>query len=166
MKPAIQLGVVTGVASSLWMYLKYALDNPSLGGINPSMPFLILFTGIGVGIFLHKKSNEFGPGILPFKEGAKTGVLISVIAGFILAGYAMLHFLVVHPEYLQEASESLRTTMEEANKTASEIEKEIANLQSTRSVGKLMFGSFTITLIIGMVASFLIAAVLKKEPSA
>ena len=55
--------------------------------------------------------------------------------------------------------------MEKAGKTAPEIEEEIASLQSDKSVGKLMFGSFTMTLIIGMVASFLFAAVLKKEPS-
>ena len=166
MKLAIQLGLYTGIASSLWMYLKYALDNPSLGGINVYMPFIILFSGIGIGIYFEKKSGKFGKDLLPFKEGARVGVLISLIAGFILAGYAMFHFLVVHPEYLQEAAESVRVAMEKAGKTAPEIEEEIASLQSDKSVGKLMFGSFTMTLIIGMVASFLFAAVLKKEPSA
>ena len=53
--------------------------------------------------------------------------------------------------------------MEKDNKDATEIEQAIAQMKSAKSVGKLMFGSFTVTLIIGMVGSFIIAALLKKE---
>jgi len=55
--------------------------------------------------------------------------------------------------------------MEKDNKSTTEIEQEIAQMKSVKSVGKLMFGSFTITLIIGMVGSFIIAALMKKDPA-
>ena len=166
MKSAIQFGLFTGIASSLWMYLKfaYSISNAAFGGVAAYLPFLILFLGIGTGIYFRRHSVEFGPGFLSFKEGARAGVVISLIAGLTLATYAMVHFLAVHPGYLQEASDTLRAAMEKDNKDATEIEQAIAQMKSAKSVGKLMFGSFTVTLIIGMVGSFIIAALLKKEP--
>jgi len=166
-KLAIQFGLFTGIASSFWMYLKYvnSIDNSSFGGTAAYFPYFILFTGIGMGIYFRRSAEEFGQGLISFKEGAGTGVVISLITGLTLAAYAMVHFLVIHPEYLQEASESLRAAMEKDNKSTTEIEQEIAQMKSVKSVGKLMFGSFTITLIIGMVGSFIIAALMKKDPA-
>jgi hypothetical protein len=167
MKTVVQFGLFTGIASSLWMYLKYvnSIDNASFGGAAVYIPFLILFTGIGIGIYFRRSAEEFGQGFISFKEGARTGVIISLIAGLTLAAYAMVHFLVVSPEYLQEASESLRAAMEKDKKSATEIAQEIAQMKNDKSVGRLMFEWFTRILVIGMVGSFIIAALLKKEPA-
>ena len=55
--------------------------------------------------------------------------------------------------------------MEKAKKSATEIKQAIAKMKSDGSVGNLMFWSFTRILVIGMVGSFIIAALLEKEPA-
>ncbi|PCH86249.1 MAG: hypothetical protein COB88_08535 [Flavobacteriales bacterium] len=166
MKASVQIGLITGLIAGIWQHIEYlnGISHDSFGGVAGFIPYFILFAGIGAGIYYRRNSTEFGLGYLSFKEGARTGVMISLAAGFCLAVYAMLHGLVINPEYLNEYLDFVREALEKQNKTAEEIEVELADIRNSGSVGKLMFAKFSTTLIIGMVASFIIAALFKRDP--
>ena len=168
MKLAIKFGLMTGAITVLWRYLNHLqlFESTVLAGLDGIFPFVILFGGIGAGIFFHRRSDEFGAGLLSFKEGAKTGVIISVIVGLCLAGFAMFFYTVINPDYIQEAEQGLRQAMADGNRDAAEIEKKVAEMKDSGNLGNLMFGIFTINLVIGIAASSILAAILKKEPEA
>lgn len=167
MKLAIRYGLITGGVSVIWNHIEYVagISHSSFGGIAGFLPYFLLFAGIGVGIYFQRRSEEFGLGILTFREGARTGVVISLVTGLFLAGYSMLYGLVINPFYLQEYLDFVRESLEAVNETPAQIERQIADIKKDGSVGQLMFSKFMITLIIGIVGSFLIAATLKKERS-
>ena len=167
MKLAAQFGLITGVCIGIWTHFEYiyGVNHNSFGGLAGFIPHLMLFAGIGIGIFLLRSSSEFGLGCLSFKDGARAGVVISLITGLCLAVYAMLHGLVINPDYLLEYIAFMKESMEEANLSGDVIDQEIAKIKEDGTVGRLMFSKFTVTLVIGMVGSFIIAGMLKKEPT-
>ena len=166
MKLAVQFGLITGIASCFWEHMEYVYDinHESFGGAAGFILYFILFAGIGIGIYYRRGSEEFGIGNLSFKEGARTGVIISLVAGVCLAAYAMLHGLVINPEYLQEYTSFVREALEKKGEPEAKILQEIAQIEKDGSVGALMFAKFTVTLVIGMVGTFIIAALMKREP--
>ena len=166
MKLPIKFGLITGLASVVWKYIEYTtgMTHSSLGGVAGFIPYFILFIGIAIGIFLHRASNEYRIGIISFKNAARTGVIISMVAGLGVAGYTMFHCLVINPAYLQDYLDFVQIALEKENASAADIAKELAELKRTGTVSKLMFAAFTTTLVIGMIGTFMIAAIFKKEP--
>lgn len=151
----------------MWRFLSSieSLGLNSLGSLGGLIPFVILFSGIGFGIYFHRRSDDFGAGFISFKDGTKTGVIISVITGLCVAAFAMFFYTIVNPDYVQEAEAGLRAAMELENKDAAEIEKKVTEMKSSGKLGNLMFGIFTITLVIGIAASSIIAGLLKRDPN-
>ena len=162
---AVKFGIYTGIISVIWKYTEYKIGvtHDSFGGLAGFFPYFLLFIGIATTIYFQRRSEEFGIGNISFKDGARTGVIISLITGLFFAGYTMLHGLVLNPAYLQEYVGFVREALEEQHKSQAIIEQEIADIQNSGSIGKLMFASFTTTLVIGMVGSFIIAGLFKKE---
>jgi len=165
LKLAVGFGLITGIVVNLWRYLSYINEDirEAFGGVGGAVPFILLFVGIAVGIYFQRRSEHFGVGLLSFKEGAKTGVLISVIAGLCSAAFLMFLYTVINPDYMQEAAQGIRDVMGAQNKSPQEIEQAIQDMKNSGKLGNFMFAIFSITLVIGMVGSFLIAALLKKE---
>lgn len=166
MKLAIKFGLIAGLVSSLWTFIGFlqGFNQESLGGLAGVLPFIILYIGIATGIYFQRKSDEFGPGILSFKEAARTGVIISLVAGICLAGYSMLSGLVINPSYLEDYMALVREVLEKQSTPIDEIERELADIKSSFTVGQLMFSKFMITLLIGMAGAFIMAGLLKNDP--
>ena len=161
----LKYGILTGLAAVLWKLGEYYLNlnSNTIGAWAGFIPYFILFIGVFIGILAQKRDDISGAGLLEFKQGARTGVVISLVTGIIIAIFGFVYCRFINPEFLEQHLAMTKDLMLKDKRPAEIIEKEMQMIKDSASVGRLMFRSFTTSLFIGMIVSFILAAILKKE---
>ncbi len=164
-KLPLKYGILTGSAAVSWKLAEYYLNlnSSTIGAWAGFIPYFILLIGVFIGILAQRHAEESGAGLLDFKQGARTGVVISLVTGIILAIFGFVYCSFINPEFLEQYLAMTKDLMIKDKQPAEVIEKEMQLIRDSASLGRLMFRSFTTSLFIGMLGSFVFAAILKKE---
>jgi len=161
----LKYGIFTGSAAVSWKLAEYYLNLNvnTIGAWAGFIPYFVLLIGVFIGILTQRLNKKSGAGLLDFKQGARTGVVISLVTGIILAIFGFVYCRFINPEFLEQYLAMTKDLMLKDKQPAEIIEKEMQMIKDSASLGRLMFRSFTTSLFIGMLGSFIFAAILKKE---
>jgi len=143
----------------VWKLAEHYLNLNVSGFVSGLIPILIMFAGILVAILITKSGKEE----LEFKEAARTGVIISVFTALVMGGYVYTYCVFLNPNYLQQYVTNVITSMTQAGYTVNDIEQQVKVLREASTVGRQVFLSITVTLVVGMIFSFIAAGWLTKK---
>lgn len=165
MSIALKYGILTGISAVLWKLAEFYLNlnTNTLGVWAGFIPYIILFAGIFIGNIAQKIDKQSGAGLLDFKQGARTGVVISLITGITLSIFGFVYCNFINPDFLDQYLTLSKMQMINDKQPVEVIEKEMKMIKDSASVWRLMFRSFTKSLFIGIVGSFIFAAIMKKD---
>ncbi len=151
------------IATKLIIFFTHALFSPI--GIYSGLFSLFL---ISIPLFLavkNRRDNELG-GYISFKEIAKVGLGISVIAGLTISVFTYFYYLLIDHETLSYLTEQTRNYLVEAKKSQSEMDTELQALKDFYAPFHQATGVLTGILIAGVIFSVIASTfLLRRNPN-
>ena len=121
---------------------------------------LIPITIIVIAILYKKKD---GGGFLEFKEGMKTGIIISLITGIITTFFMMLYNSYINPEFFDTALAYQTKLFKEAGKTPEEIASILEQYKTNQKLSAQLVSGLIGTPLMGMLPTLLVTMILRKS---
>jgi len=152
--------ILFGAALTLGSQLSYS-NQEIIGYTVIVVSLLFVYFGIK-----HFRDRENG-GQVSFKKGLTVGLLISVCAGLGIGIVDGLYVSVINPDFFQQYSEAMMTTLKESGDTEklAEMQKQMKTFESMSVPALGLFSGalmFVTVLLIGLVISLLSSLILKK----
>jgi hypothetical protein len=153
MKTAVTGGIVLGILVGLWTFVMgftgWYKDPVLLNAF-----FLVILIQIGVLVWGLRRGATEGR-----RYGGQVGlgVLISLIGGVIIIFSSLLFTTIVFPDYFNELRALHEQMLQQAGKSASEIQAEVALVARTQTPAIQAFAGFAGTMVTGLVVSLITA---------
>lgn len=159
MSPILSAGLLIGVLCAVWTFVMgftgWYKDPAMLNAF-----FVVIAIEIGGLIWGLLRTAAQGRG---YGAQVVAGTLMSVIAGVIVVCSSLLFTLVAFPNYFQEVEAAQRQVLQAQGKTPAEIDAAVGtNSAAATPMGQAMAG-FIGTLVTGILASALIAIVVRRR---
>jgi hypothetical protein len=151
------LGTVTGL-------------NPMDGGSGEWSFISLIFSLLGFAIWIifivramQQYRDDVKNGVMSYGQALGTGVLTALVMGIISALYMILHYYVIDPSAIDQIREAMEAGYEESGMTEEQMESSewIIDLMSSPTVLAIM--SVFSTVFMGLLISFVAAAVTKRD---
>ena len=167
MKPSVKSGLYTGLLSGLWLLSCFTIVSWFNSSLHLEIPawriraysglfsILILVVGIYLGTREVRRQNSSS---ITYGEAVNTGIIISVIAGVLVALFSLLYCTVINPGYAAYMAKEAEKAMiaahespEKINLQMDKIKKEFSTLSqvSMALIGQIVVGTIS-SLIIGI----------------
>jgi hypothetical protein len=164
MRPAIRWGLLLAAGLCLWTLLlhvtgvystrlQYASAADSLAIVFP------LFALTAAMLERRRRQSDE----LTFREGFETGCATMMISWPVTAAFMLLYHHVIHPQWLERLIAFERQRLVASGATEAQIAAMGAQFGARAGIGYELKTSFVGTLILGVVASALIALVLRRR---
>lgn len=163
----------TGIASSLWLLGSFSIvvwldahifhaDIPATqvrayGGL---FSILILVIGIYLGMKAVKKENAMN---ISYGQAVKTGILISVITGIIVALFSFLYCTVLNPGYADFMVSETQKAMVNAHASANEINDKLISVKKQFSTGSQVMQALVGQIAVGSISSLIIGLFIRSK---
>jgi hypothetical protein len=159
MTPILSAGLLIGVLCAVWTFVMgftgWYKDPARLNAF-----FLVIAIEIGGLIWGLSRTAAQGRG---YGAQVVAGAMMSVIAGVVVVCSSLLFTLVAFPDYFREIEAAQRQVLQAQGRTPAEIEAAMqGNAAAATPMGQAMAG-FIGTLLTGIVASAIIAIVLRSR---
>ena len=155
----VKVGVVLGVLVTLWTFIMGFTGwykNPNL----VSLFFVVILIQIAVLIWGLKKAAKGARTYLGIVAG---GTLMSIIGGVIIFFGSLLFTMVVFPNYFEEIRSMGIEILRAQGLSESEITARIQRQAGVQTSFMQAFFGFLGTVVTGLIASFVIAAFVRKK---
>jgi len=161
MNPILSAGILIGVLCAVWTFVMgftgWYKDPVLLNAF-----FLVIPIEVAGLIWGLRKTAAQGR---TYGGQVVAGTLMSVVAGVIVIGSSLLFTMVAFPDYFRELEAANRQMLQAQGRSAAEIEELVrASAGVSTPMGQAMAG-FMGTLITGILASAIIAIVVRRKPS-
>lgn len=164
MKLEVRFGLITALLLCLWVLTEYLLgfhnSNFSVGKITGFfsiiIPIATLFTAI------RKKKDSSPSKNITFKEGFKTGFLITIIYAVIVTSFWGVYNNYINPEWRVLAAEREKAQMIERGKTPEQAEQQIQENRARLGDSFLLIIGFATTMFLGMIITSIVTVILQK----
>jgi len=166
-------GLYTGIVSSLWLLGSFSivvwlnahifhLDIPATqvrayGGL---FSILILVIGIYLGLKAVKKESAMH---ITYGQAVKTGILISVITGIIVALFGFLYCTVINPGYADFMVSETQKAMMRAHASANEINDKLISVKKQFSTGSQVMQALVGQIVVGSISSLIIGLFIRSK---
>lgn len=159
MSPILGAGLLIGVLCGVWTFVMgftgWYKDPAMLNAF-----FLVIAIEIGGLIWGLSRTAAQGRG---YGAQVVAGTMMSVIAGVVVVCSSLLFTVVAFPEYFAEIEAAQRQVLQAQGRTPAEIEAALqGNAAAATPMGQAMAG-FIGTLVTGILASAIIAIVLRNR---
>lgn len=159
MNPILSAGILIGILCAIWTFVMgftgWYKDPVMLRAF-----FLVIPIEIGGLIWGLRKTAAQGR---TYRGQVVAGTLMAVVAGVIIIASSLLFTTVAFPDYFRELEAANRQMLQAQGRSAPEIEEAVrANASMSTPMGQAM-GGFIGTLVTGILASAVIAIVVRKR---
>ena len=160
MNPIPSAGILIGVLCAIWTFVMgftgWYKDPVMLRAF-----FLVIPIEIGGLIWGLRKTAAQGR---TYGGQVVAGTLMAVVAGLIIIVSSLLFTTVAFPDYFRELEAANRQILQAQGRSAAEIEEAVrASASMSTPMGQAM-GGFIGTLVTGILASAVIAIVVRRKP--
>jgi len=167
MKLEVKYGLLIGFAGFLWtiaemiigLHSNYIQYHPVITNFYFLIPIIGLFLAIK-----DKRDIELN-GKMPFADGLKTGVYISIVVGALAVPSQYIFHSYINTTYFEKMIAYSRNMAEESGKSAEQITTQLQGMESMMNINSYMFFSFISVLGIGFFFTFLWSAILTRNYS-
>jgi len=160
MSTALRYGIICALLSIAYGLIFYLL-NMSLNRGVMWFGYIILVVCIVLGVRAHR-DRELG-GYMSFGRGLGAGSLISLIAGVMLAAYAIPFFTVIAPEVHEELIRKTEAEMMEKAMSPEAYEQSLKYAKMMLTPAMMAVWSLVWIFFIGFVTSLITAAIMQKK---
>jgi hypothetical protein len=159
MNPILSAGVLIGVSCAIWTFVMGFTGwykDPDLLNVF----FLVIPIEIAGLIWGLRKTAAEGRG---YGSQVVAGTLMAVVAGVIVVASSLVFTMVAFPDYFRELEDAYRVVARAQGKSDAEIAQSIRdNMAGATPMGQAM-GGFLGTLVTGIVASAVIALIVRSR---
>lgn len=172
MKPAIKFGTGTGLASGIWALCTFAIIGWLFHLLHITVPaahiraygglfsILILVTGIYLGMQAVKKNNEQ---LISYGLAVKTGIVISVITGIVVALFSYLYCTVINPGYQAFMVSETEKALQTAKASPAVISRQLASAKNEFSTTSQVMMALIGQIVVGSIASLVIGLFMRTK---
>jgi hypothetical protein len=161
---AIALTIGGAVFNLVMYFLGFQTDKMASGQLFQWVGLIITIVILWLGI---KAVREESPDkSLTYGQGVGAGTLISVYSGLMSAVYTYIHFKFINPAFFEYQAAMMHEKMVAQGRTDAQIEQ--AEAMMNKFSGPIVSAIFTpvIVIIFGLIISLVLAAILKRAPTA
>ncbi len=131
------------------------------GWVSGLVSLAALFGSINYGILAHRNQNLNG--FISYGQSLGIGLLISLVAGVILALYQLVFNLYIAPEMATNMLNEAKRQLIESNASEEEMQTTINIFKKMSEPLYIVFGGIAGSFVLGLIASLIISAFTKKE---
>jgi hypothetical protein len=164
MKKLAVYGLLTGLAVAGWTYLEYLFGWHTNTVGRYSGLLAIVFPAIGIITGIRAYRDQDKGGVITYWEAVLAGVVITAIAGLIVACFTYLYYTSIHPGLVDFLVEKKRQALTERQATAAQITAQLRQVRDYHRPLTLTLRSLGGFMGFGLITSLILAAVLKKYP--
>ena len=159
MSPILSAGLLIGILCAVWTFVMgftgWYKDPAMLNAF-----FVVIAIEIGGLIWGLLRTAAEGRG---YGAQVLAGTMMSVIAGIIVVCASLLFTLVAFPDYFKEIEAAQRQVLEAQGRTAAEIEAAVRGNSPAATPMRQAMAGFMGTLVTGILASAIIAIVVRRR---
>ena len=167
MKLEVKYGLITGGGIALWVLGEFVLGLHTVrldlgeysGYLSIIVPIIVFYFALK-----EKKDKELN-GMLSIKQALKSGFLISLVAGTVIALFFYVYPTFINPQWMQLGLEFERNKMIASGVPLEQVLAQIDDLQALYTVPVQMGAAFVGTILQGVIISLAMALVLRKKTS-
>ncbi len=160
---AQKIGIISGLLSGIWMLAEYwfGLHAKTIGQYSGFLGIVILMGAVYIGIF-RTREVELG-GILPYKQGIKSGMIVAVFSAIILAVFTYIYYAFVNPNFINFIIPQAVTYWKKTGRNESEFYADLIKLKEAYEPFKQATRSIFGTLILGLIFSALASVFMRRS---
>ncbi len=175
MKSYQRSGLLTGLVSSVWLLGSFTTvvwlnqhvfhaDIPATqirayGGL---FSIIILVIGIYLGIRAVKQKNAWQ---ITYGQAVKTGILISVITGIIVALFGFLYCTVINPGYADFMVSETEKAMAAAHASPEAISEKLIAVKKQFSTSSQVIQALAGQIVVGSICSLILGLFMRTKPN-
>jgi len=172
MKPSVRAGLYAGLLSGLWVVSCFTvvswvnrslhLDIPAwrIRAYSGLFSIIILVMGIYLGMREAKRRNGWH---LTYGQAIRTGVIISVIAGILVALFSWLYCTVINPGYATFMIREAENALIAAHENQEAIVKHLKEVRQEFSTGAQVLMALVGQIVVGIISSLVIGFFIKTK---
>jgi len=167
-KAAIPYGIIFGIIMIVEFVLMqvWKPDPNKMGwvGIVTNLLNFLVLPALLITLACNNYKNKINGGYISFSECLKSGVSVTVLAGFMYAVFYFIYYL-IFPEFIDETLEQIKiiTVKQNPNMTAEQLKLSLSIIEKTMQ--PYIAGPISIVMyaFIGLIISLIVGAAVKKE---
>jgi hypothetical protein len=156
---ALKYGVLTGLAIIVYTAI-INVAGLSQNKALTSLTFVMMIVGLVIGMKAFREKNH---GYMSYGEGLGVGTQEAVIMGLLGSAFSMFYLKFIDPTLLTQSLNQVRTELEAKGLDDSQIETALETSQKFMTPGFIFGMGVFGYLIVGFIASLIIAAIIRKE---
>lgn len=172
MKSSIKFGLYTGIISGIWVISCFTivswintslqLDIPALEirAYSGLFSIIILVLGIYLGIREAKRRNGWQ---ISYGEAVKTGIIVSVITGMLVALFSWLYCTVINPGYATYMSKEAEKAMIAAHDTPETIRRQLEKVKQEFATSTQVIMALAGQIVAGSISSLIIGIFIRNK---
>jgi hypothetical protein len=172
MKPSIKFGLYTGILLGVWTISCFSIVSWLNHSMNLSIParkiraysglfsIVILVVGVYLAIKEAKRSNG---NQIRYAEAVKTGVIVSVITGVVVAFFSYLYCTVINPGYADHMVKEAEQAMVAAHDTTEKISQQLTKVKQEFSTSSQVIMALAGQIIVGSICSLIIGIFVRSK---
>jgi hypothetical protein len=158
-KYALNYGAVLGLTLIIFNVILYMLGimlNGRLGWVSYIFIIFITLTAI-------KKFRESQNNILSYGQGVKTGTMVNVFSGILMAMFTYTLYSVIDPDLILQLRDVQEQALMVQGFSDDEIEMQMQMFEKFNNPGFIAFSSFFGSTIMGLIISLIASIFLKRK---
>ncbi len=165
MRIAIYFGLAIGCLTGVWKLIEHYQDlsETILADYGGYIPLALILAGITISILIARSSVEYG-GFITYKESIRLGLVTSLFASLVIGAFVFIYHTWLHPAYISELLQGVEQTLIAEGLSPEEIALKLEQTRESSGAWMQVFIATSATMMMGMMHSFIISAVLKRNP--
>ena len=163
MKPHMQYGLMLGGVLIALPLIIFGVDADKNQTVQNISSFLnVAITAVFVFMAIREVRHQ-NSGFLSFGKGFSTGMKVTLIGGVLCAVFSYIYFAFLNPSMITFIRMKQEEEMLKSGMSDEMVEKYAGNMETWTNPGMMAVYSLVGMLLIGLVASLISAAILKKD---
>ena len=175
MKSTIKFGLYTSILSGAWVLSCFTivswfnnslrLDIPAwrIRAYSGLFSIVILVVGIYLGTREAKRANG---GQISYGRAVKTGIVIAVITGILVAGFSLLYCTVINPGYAAFMTREAEKAMITAHDSPELISRQLEKVKQEFSTSSQVIMALAGQIVVGTISSLIIGIFIRNKKQA
>lgn len=172
MKPSVKSGLYTGLLSGLWVISCFTVVSWFNSSLHLAIPawriraysglfsIIILVVGIYLGIIEAKRQNGSQ---ITYGGAIKTGVIISIITGVLVALFSFLYCTVINPGYAIYMAKEAEKAMVAAHDSPEKISQQLDKVKQDFSTSSQVVMALVGQIVVGTISSLIIGKFIRNK---
>jgi len=172
MKPSVKSGLYTGLLSGLWVLSCFTIVSWFNSSLHLEIPawriraysglfsIIILVVGIYLGIREAKRQNGSQ---ITYGGAIKTGVIVSIITGVLVALFSFLYCTVINPGYAAYMAKEAEKAMVAAHDSPEKISRQLDKVKQDFSTSSQVVMTLVGQIVVGTISSLIIGKFIRNK---